>query len=154
MKSLHLALRLTQFHRRGEALADGLAVDLARQTEVRTVSGLVGLMTTTGWLSATTADGCDGAGAKITQFQDLHENAGTLLFEGREGVRQEASPILTYAYVRIIPAKKETRPISPCGSPARHTSFGRVVAAFRDIVRAIVRMPPRRVRSDSVEFCN
>src|ERR1700758_632903 len=119
MKSLHLALRLTQFHRRGEALADGLAVDLARQTEVRTVSGLVGLMTTTGWLSATTADGCDGAGAKITQFQDLHENAGTLLFEGREGVRQEASPILTYAYVRIIPAKKETRPISPCGSPAR-----------------------------------
>jgi hypothetical protein len=128
MKSLHLTLRFTQFHRGREAFADGLSVNLARQTEVRAVTGLVGLMTTTVWLSATTVDGGDGATAKITQFQDLHEDAGTLLFEGGEGVRQRASPILTYTYVRIISTKKETRRIRPCGSP---TPDCRTICLFR-----------------------
>jgi hypothetical protein len=86
MKSLHLTLRLTQFHSGRKGFADGLSVDLAGETEVRAVTGLVGLMTTTVWLSATAVDGGDGTAAKITQFQDLHENAGTLLFEGGEGV--------------------------------------------------------------------
>jgi hypothetical protein len=119
MKSLHFALRLTPFHRGREGFADGLSVDLASQTEVRAVTGLVGLMTTTVWLSTTTVDGGDRAAAEITQFQQLHEDAGTLLFEGGEGVRQRAPPILTYTYVRIIPAKKEHCPITPYGSHAQ-----------------------------------
>src|ERR1700730_12080059 len=116
MKSLHLTLRLTQFHSGRKGFADGLSVDLPRQTEVRAVTGLVGLMTTTVWLSATAVDGGDGAAAKITQLQDLHEDAGTLLFEGGEGVRQKAPPILTYTYVRIIYTKKENCRTIPRGS--------------------------------------
>jgi hypothetical protein len=81
MKSLHLTLRLTQFHSRREGFADGLSVDLPSQTEVRAVTGLVGLMTTTVWLSATAVDGSDGAAAKITQLQDPHQNVGAMLFE-------------------------------------------------------------------------
>src|SRR6266581_5186024 len=88
MKSLHLTLRLTQVHSRRKALADGLSVDLASQAEVRAVTGLMGLMTTTVWLSATAVNGSDGAAAEITQLQDLHEDAGTALFEGGKGLRQ------------------------------------------------------------------
>ncbi len=124
MKGIYLVLRLALFHRGREAFADGLSVDLTGQTEVGAVTGLVGLMTTTVWLSATTLNGSDGATAKITQFQNLHEDAGTLLFEGNEGVRQRAPPILTYTYVRIIPAKKENCKISPCVSPARWLAAG------------------------------
>ena len=116
MKSFHFTLRLTQFQGGREGFADGLSVDLASQTEVRPVSGLVGLMTTAVWLSATAMDGSDGATAKITEFQDLQEDAGTLLFEGGEGVRQKGPPILTYSYVRIIPTKKETCRITPSAS--------------------------------------
>jgi hypothetical protein len=43
-------------------------------------------MTTTVWLSATAVDGGNGAAAKITQFQELRENAGPLLFERGQGV--------------------------------------------------------------------
>jgi len=93
MKSLHLTLGLTQFHSRREGFADGLSVDLASQTEIGSVTGLVELMTTTVWLSATAANSGDGAATKITQFQDLREDAGALLFEGGEGVRQRAPPI-------------------------------------------------------------
>jgi hypothetical protein len=46
----------------------------------------------------------------------LCENAGTLLFEGGEGVRQMEPPILTYTYVRIIATKKENCQLPPCGS--------------------------------------
>jgi hypothetical protein len=88
MKCVHLTLRLAQFHSRGECFADGLSVDLARQTEVGAVTGLAGLMATTVRLSATALDGGDGAAAKIAELQDLDENAGTLLFEGGEGVGQ------------------------------------------------------------------
>ena len=116
MKSLHFKLRLTQFNRGREGFADGLSVDLARQTEVRAVTGLVGLMTTTVWLSTATVDGSDRAAAEITQLQNLHEDAGTLLFKGGEGVKQRASPILTYLYVRIITTKKENCQITPCES--------------------------------------
>jgi hypothetical protein len=48
-------------------------------------------MATAVWLSAPADDGGDGAVAKITEFQDLHQDAGTLLFEGGEGLRQEVS---------------------------------------------------------------
>src|SRR5665213_1720877 len=123
MKSLHFTLRFTQFHRGREGFADGPSVDLASQTEVRAVTGLAGQMTTTVWLSATTVDGGDGAAAKIAQLQDLHEDAGALLFEGGEGVRQKAPPILTYTYVRIILAKKEKCRIIPCGSHTLACSF-------------------------------
>jgi hypothetical protein len=116
MKGLHLTLRLTQFHSGRKGFADGLSVDLASQAEVRAVTGLVGLMTTTVWLSATAIDGGDGAAAKITKLENLHEDAGTLLFEGDEGVRQMALPILTHSYVRIITTKKENCRIIPCES--------------------------------------
>src|SRR6266850_692454 len=119
MKSLHLTLRLTQFHGGREAFADGLSIDLASQTEVRAVAGLIGLMAMTVWLSTTAVNGGDGAAAEITQFQDLHENTGTSFFEDNEGVRQCAPPILTSAYVRIIPHKKENCLITPCGSHTR-----------------------------------
>jgi len=39
------------------------------------------------------ANSGDGAATKITQFQDLREDAGALLFEGGEGVRQRTPPI-------------------------------------------------------------
>ena len=55
-----------------------------------TVAGLAGSMAPADGLSATAVDGSDGAARKIAQFQDLHRNAGTLLFEGGEGVRQKA----------------------------------------------------------------
>ena len=120
MKSLHLTLGLTQFHSRREGFADGLSVDLASQTEVRAVTWVVGLMTMTVGLSATAVNGGDGAATKIAQFQDLDEDTGALLFEGGEGIRQRAPPILTYTYVRIITTKKENCQTPPCGS---HTQF-------------------------------
>src|SRR5258708_18936089 len=122
MQSLHLTLGRTQFHRGREGFADGLSVDLASETEVWTVTGLFGLMTTTVGLSATAVDGGDGATAKVTQLQNLHEDAGALLFEGGEGVRHRAPPILTYTYVRIIPTKKENCRITPSESHTRTSS--------------------------------
>ena len=68
---------------------------------------LVGLMTMAVWLSATAVDSGYGAAAKITQLQDLGQNAGALLFEGDEGIKQKTPPIRTYQYVRIIAPKKE-----------------------------------------------
>lgn len=91
MERLHLTLRLAQFHIGREGLADRFPLNLASEAEVRAMAGLAGLMTTTVRLSATTVDSRNGATAKITQFQDLHEDAGALLFEGGEGVRQGAS---------------------------------------------------------------
>ena len=99
MKSIHLTLRLTQLHGGREGFADRLSVDLASQTEVGTVTGLIGLMTTTVWFSATAVDGGDGTAAKITQFKDLHEDGGALLFEGCEGIRQRA-PSNPNVYIR------------------------------------------------------
>src|ERR1035441_2000497 len=119
MKSLYFTLRLTQFHSRRKGFADGLSVDLASQAKVRAMTGLVGLMTTAVWLSATTVDSGDGTAAKITELEELCENAGTLLFEGGEGVRQMEPPILTYTYVRIIATKKENCQLPPCGSRTR-----------------------------------
>jgi len=110
MKSFHLTLRLTQFHMGREGFADRLSVDLARETEVRAVTHLARLTTTTVGLSTTTVDGGNGAATKIAQLQDLHEDTGTLLFESGEGVRQGAPPILTYAYVRIGGAPKSKLP--------------------------------------------
>lgn len=98
MKCIHLTLRLPQFQCRGECLADGLSVDLARQTEIGAVTGLAGLMTTTVRLSATAMDRGNRAAAKIAQLQDLHEDAGTLLFEGGERVGQGAS--IPNVYIR------------------------------------------------------
>src|SRR5260370_35682326 len=77
MKSLHLTLRLTQFHSGRKGFADGLSIDLASQTEVRAVTGLVGLMTTTVRLSTTAVDGSDGAAAKITHFHHPNADPGT-----------------------------------------------------------------------------
>ena len=62
------------------------------------MTGLVGLMTTTVRFSATAVDGGDGAAAKVAQLQDLRENAGTMLFEGGEGIRKEAS--IPNVYIR------------------------------------------------------
>src|SRR5712671_2308512 len=116
MECLHLTLRLSQFRRGGETLADSPSIDLAGQPKVWAVIGLVRLMTTAIGFSATTLDCGDGATAKIAQLQDLHQDAGTLLFEGGEGLRQKAPPILTYVYVRIIPSKKEDGQTRPCMS--------------------------------------
>ena len=107
MKFLHLPLRLGKFRRGGETLADGLPLDFTGQTEVGAMARLFGLMTMAVRFSASTVDGRDGATAKITQRQDLRQDAGALLFQGGKGLRQRAPPILTYAYVRIIATKKE-----------------------------------------------
>lgn len=80
------------------------------------MAGLVGPMTMTVWFSAATVDGCDGAAAKITQLQDLRQDAGALLFELGEGIRQGVPILLTYTYVRSIAPKKEIRQILPCMS--------------------------------------
>src|SRR3954454_3125030 len=108
MKSRHLTLRLPQFSGGRKALADGLTVDLARQTEVWAMAWLVGLMAMAVRLSTTAMNRGDGPTAKITEFQDPRLDGGTLVFEGSERVRHE-SPFRTYAYVRIITPKKESR---------------------------------------------
>ena len=88
MKCLHLTLSFAKFRGGREALTNGLSVDLASEAEVWAVPGLVRLMAMAAWFSATALDSRDGAAAKITQIQDLHQNAGTQLFEGGEGLRQ------------------------------------------------------------------
>ena len=60
-------------------------------------------------LSAPALNGGDGATAKITQRLDLRQEAVALLFEGDERIGQEAPPIRTYTYVRIVAPKKESR---------------------------------------------
>jgi hypothetical protein len=40
-------------------------------------------MTMAVWFTAATINGGDGATAQITQLDDLGQNAGALLFEGR-----------------------------------------------------------------------
>ena len=95
MICLHLALRLAQFDRRRETLADSLAIDFAGQTEVGAVARLVRLVTMAAWLSTTAVDRGDGTATKITQLQDLGQDARALLFESGEGIRQRAPLFLT-----------------------------------------------------------
>ena len=109
MERVHLMLRFPEFGGRREALAERLSVHLAGQPVVGTVAGLARFMTAAVRLSAPAPNGGDGAAAKITQGLDLCQDAGALLFEGDERVRQEAPPIRTYTYVRIIAPKKESR---------------------------------------------
>ena len=109
MKGLHLTLRFAEFGRRSEALAEGFSLYLASQTEVGPVAGLAWLMTMTTWFTATSLDGANGAAAKITQLENLRQDAGALLLKAGDGVRQRAPPILTYTYVRIITTKKGNR---------------------------------------------
>ena len=75
MKSLYLPLCLAKLRGRREALADGLSIDLASQTKVRPMAGLVGLMTVTVWLPAATFDRGNGATPEITQLQDTRQDA-------------------------------------------------------------------------------
>ncbi len=81
MKSFHLTLHLAQFCRRCEALADSLSVYLSSQPDVRAVTRLARLMTMAAWFSAAAFDSRDGAAAKITQLQNLRQDAGAALFE-------------------------------------------------------------------------
>src|ERR1019366_5094002 len=84
--------------------------------EVGAVGRLVRLMTMAVGFTATSVDCGDRTAAKITQLQDLRQYPGALLFEGGEGLRQRAPPILPSTYVRIIPAKKTNCEIPPCMS--------------------------------------
>ena len=118
MKRFHFLLRLAWRRSRGEALADGLSVYLASQTEVRAMARLARAMTVAIGLSAAALDRANRAAAKITQFENLRQYAGTLLFERSEGMRQRATSIRTYVYVRIISPKKESRRVLPPGSSA------------------------------------
>ena len=137
MKRLHLALRFTEFGSGREALADRLSVPLAGQPVVGTVAGLAGLMTTAVHLSATALNGGDGPTAKITQRLDLCQDAGALLFESGERIRQEAPPIRTYTYVRIITPMKESSQDAPFMSHTPYSySFGLKSLIF-DIVTVV-----------------
>lgn len=107
MKCFHLALRLAPFGRRGEALANRLSIYLAGQTKVWAVARLAGPMTATIEFSAAAINRGDGAGAKIAQVKNLRQDVGALMFESAQGIRQVCPPVRTYAYVRIITAKKE-----------------------------------------------
>src|SRR5271169_5056953 len=89
-------------------------------------------MTMAAWFSAAAVDGRDGAAAKITQLQDLGQDARALLFQGGEGMRQRAPPFRTYTYVRIIATKKGTCHISLCES--RTHSQGGVRFRHRPVV--------------------
>ncbi len=91
MKCLYLTLCFAQFGGRREALADRLSIDLASQPEVWAMAGVVGLVTMAGWLSTAAIDGGDRATSKIAQFEDLHQNGGTLLFQGFEGYGQKGT---------------------------------------------------------------
>ena len=92
MKGLHLALRFAEFGRRSEALAKGLSIDLAGQTEIGSMTWLARLVTVTVWFTTTALNGCDGSTAEIAQLQDLRQDGGTLLLEARDGIRQRAPP--------------------------------------------------------------
>src|SRR5664280_3632500 len=127
MKGLHLALGLAKFGGGREAFADGLAIDFAGQTEVGAVSRLARLMTMAVWFTAAAIDSGDGTTAQITQLQNLSENAGALVFQGGERLRQRAPPILTYTYVRIITPKKENSQVPLCES---RTQLLRVYCSF------------------------
>lgn len=87
------------------------------------MTGLIGLMAMAVWFPTTALDGGDGTTAKITEFEDLLQDAGPLLFEGGEDVGQGAPPIRTYTYVRILAPKKENRRDLPCVSRTRFLSF-------------------------------
>src|SRR3954454_17593378 len=98
MEHFHLTLGLAQLRGRGEALADGLAVHFAGQTEVRAMAGLARLMAMTGGVSAASVDGGDGAATKVSQLKNPPEDVRALLFECAEGIGQRAPPVRTYAY--------------------------------------------------------
>ena len=85
MKGVHLALRLAQLGRGGEAFADGLATDFTGQPKVRTVARLVRLMAMAVWFSATAVDGGDRTAAKITQLQDSGQERWSAAVRGRRG---------------------------------------------------------------------
>ena len=119
MKDFHLALSLAQFRCRGETFADGLPVHFAGQAEIWAVAGLTRPMAMAIGFPAAAFDGGDRAATKISQMKDAHQNIGTLLFQGVEGIRQRAPPIRTYTYVRIITHKKEILHIFPCMSRTR-----------------------------------
>jgi len=72
------------------------------------VTRVVCPMATAVGFSALAVCGADGAAAKITQLQNLHQDAGALLFKGGEGLRQRTPPFPTHKYVRIMPTKKKT----------------------------------------------
>jgi len=111
MEGLHLALGLAKFGGGGEAFTDGLTVDFAGQTEVGAVSRLARLMTMAVWFTAAAIDCGDGSAAQITQLQDLIQNAGALLFEGGERLRQRA-PSCPNVYIRSdYTSKKGKQPI-------------------------------------------
>ena len=67
-------------------------------------------MTVTVGFSAATLDRRDGAATEVAEFKNPHQDVGALLFESTERVRQGASPVRTYLYVRIITPKKRKLP--------------------------------------------
>jgi hypothetical protein len=76
----HLALRLAQGSGAGEGLRDGLALLLARQTEIRPVAGLAGLMAATVGFPAPARDAGNRTPAKIPQPPDILHDLNPLFF--------------------------------------------------------------------------
>ena len=123
MKGLYLTLGFAKFGRGSEALAEGFSVYLASQTGVGPVAGLARLMAVTIWFSTTALDGGNGAVAEITQLEDLRQDAGALLFQAGDGVRQRA-PLNPNVYIRsdyIDKKRKQPNPPFYVAHPIRNT---------------------------------
>src|SRR5215472_18258768 len=92
---------------------------------------MAGSMTVAIGFSAATIDGGDGAAPKVTQLKNLDQDVRTLLFQSGEGVWQRAPPIRTYAYVRIIAPKKESRK-----APSIHVAHPSVLRILPEFPRS------------------
>jgi hypothetical protein len=75
------------------------------------VTGIVGLMAMTVWISTAAAGPGNGTRAHVTQLGDLHLNGGAAIFKINQGVGHLSLLNQAYHYARFYAAKKETRGI-------------------------------------------
>lgn len=64
----------------GETLIQGLTLHFASEAELRIMSGIMRTGTMTGWFAAETSRRGNGAGAEISQVEELLQQVGTLGF--------------------------------------------------------------------------
>ena len=151
MERFHLALCLAELCSGGKALADGLSIHLARQTEVWSMTGLVWLMTAAIGFSAAALDRRNRTTAEIAQSQDLGQNAGALLFESGERIGQRAPPLYPNVSIRKEYSPKKRNPPSRYVHVA-HPSAGRLAVGtrYRGDVRNWVRPHRTPIHSSDI----
>src|SRR6266478_4018495 len=69
-----------------QTLVDRLTLDFASEAELRIMPGVMGTGTMTGRFATETPGRGNGAGAEISQAEELLQQSGTLGFKGRDGI--------------------------------------------------------------------